>query len=222
MGRDKKQISPPPTPPTSPPCQKDRLFNDLSKYARSPHATQLVPKYGEFNLGQGDPLLQAAIDHWKKEALKGSHRQLAVANLEIEDKGSFRRSKRRMSRTKQRSLPDLSKMQTQTEHEIHEVDHLIDHGTTLTGCGMNDIVHLKNGAVLSVPCVSPQIMKRVLDNKEKQRQNHRRRHTMPQLRILSPGKKRMEKDHLIEHGSPLGGKKKMEKDHLIEHGSPLG
>jgi hypothetical protein len=155
-------------------------------------------------LGQGDPLLQAAIDHWKKEALKGSHRQLAVENLEIEDKGSFRRSKRRTSRKKQQSLPDLSRMKK--EHEIHEIDHLIIHGTTLTGLGMNDVVHLKDGTVISVPCVSPQIIKQVLDNKEKQRQ-HQRRHTMPHLNVLSPGgsKKRMEKDRLVEHGSPLGG-----------------
>ena len=54
--------------PTTPPCHKDRLFEEMKKYTRSQRATQLVPCYREFRLGHGDPLMQAVMKHWNDMA----------------------------------------------------------------------------------------------------------------------------------------------------------
>ena len=175
MTHDKTRL--PTTPPVSPPCHQDRLFQDLSKYSRSKHASQLLPKANEFTLGQGDPLLTAAIEHSKLLASNGSHRQLAIDQLEIEDKGSTRRH----SRVKQKSLPDMSTLQTR-EDEIHEPDHLIEHGSPFAGLGMNDVVHLANGTVVSVPCVSPKVVKQIVSSHNDGKRGHnQRRHSMPNL-----------------------------------------
>lgn len=187
MSVNKMDREEPPTPPNSPPCHQDRLFQDLAKFSRNKHATQLMPKAGEFNLGQGDPLMAAAVEHWKVQASEeGGHREPSpIEDLEIEDKGSSRRH-RRHTRTKQRSMPNMSHFQTLArEEEVHEVDHLIEHGCTFAGMGLNDVVHLKDGTVLSVPCVSPEIFHQVESNSKKksrqQQRNHQRRHSMPHL-----------------------------------------
>jgi hypothetical protein len=214
------------TPSLSPPCHQDRLFQDLAKFSRNKHATQLVPKPGEFNLGQGDPLMEAVVEHWKVQASEGSHRQLSVKDLEIEDKGGFRRQ-RRHTRTKQRSLPDMSQFQMQKRQEekaeeMHEVDHLIEHGSPFAGMGMNDVVHLKNGTVLSVPCVSSELYQQIASNK-KRRTRNQRRHSMPHLfgrRKTSPH------DHHDEHHdehrhSGLGFSKVVEIGKHFGHGTLL-
>jgi hypothetical protein len=157
-------------------------------------------------MGQGDPLLTAAVEHWKVQALESSHRQLEMDSLEIEDKGSFRRQRRH--RTKQKSLPDMSKLQNQKrEDEIHEVDHLIEHGSPFSSMGMNDVVHLPDGTVVTVPCVSPKIIKQVTSQRNRRNKNQRR-HSMPHL--FGRAKKHPhgcddKKDHLDDHGSSFAG-----------------
>lgn len=184
MSVNVKDREEPPTPPNSPPCHQDRLFQDLAKFSRNKHATQLMPKAGEFNLGQGDPLMAAAVEHWKVQASEGgSRRDLSpIEDLKIEDKGGSRRH-RRHTRTKQKSLPNMSRFQTlKREEHVHEVDHLVEHGCAFAGMGLNDVVHLKDGTVLSVPCVSPEIFHQVASNKKRRLQrNHQRRHSMPHL-----------------------------------------
>ncbi|KAG7354818.1 hypothetical protein IV203_004174 [Nitzschia inconspicua] len=215
------------TPPNSPPCHKDRLFQDLAKFSRSNHATQLLPKPGEFNLGQGDPLMEAAVENWKRQALENSHRQLAVDNLEVEDKGSFRRQHRH-SRTKQRSLPDMSSFQVQKrEKEIHhEVDHLEEHGSPFAGMGMNDVVHLKDGTVLSVPCVSPEILRQVTSQQQKRRHRNQRRHSMPNLfgrrKHSPPHHQQQQQPHDSKDDHPHSPPKNLRMSKLLEIGKHIG
>lgn len=47
------------------PKQRDRLFMRLSKGFT--HASQVVPCYGEFCLGHGDPLMKAALDYERNQ-----------------------------------------------------------------------------------------------------------------------------------------------------------
>lgn len=101
----------------------------------------------------------------------------------------------------------MSQFQTLArEEEVHEVDHLIEHGCAFAGMGLNDVVHLKDGTVLSVPCVSPKIFRQVESNNKKRRQkqrNHQRRHSMPHLFGLKKSDKQQEDsqegDPRVEH-----------------------
>jgi hypothetical protein len=186
----------------SPPCHEDRLIQDLAIHSRNKHATQLLPE--PVNLGQGDPLMTAVVDHWKHQASQDSHRsrqqQSIVDNIEIEDKRSYRRHHRHHSRKKQMSVPDMSKFQlhplprkeekeqqdnkgAQGKGGIHQVDHLIEHGTPFAGMGMNDVVHLENGTVMSVPILSSNLIHQVTshDKKQKPESGNQRRHSMPNL-----------------------------------------
>jgi hypothetical protein len=114
--------------------------------------------------GQGDPLLQAVIDYTNVVAWNASKSSLFPTH----------------------SPPSAKhiKPQTQGPHTSPDpIDHLIEHGSPFvscsTGMGMNDIVHLDDGTVLSVPCV-PSI--------EKQQQH-------PYTPITTP--------HIIKNDSPL-------------------
>jgi hypothetical protein len=180
LDREKNE---PPTPmysPDSPPCHQDRLAKDLAIHSRNKHATQLLPEQDIF--GHGDPLMAAVIENWKRQASDESRHRLLTRNIEIEDKRSFRRYHRHR-RTRQTSLPDLSSFQLlrreQEEKEI-QFDHLIEHGTPFAGIGMNDVVHLKDGTVLSVPCLSPELIHQVTTHKTR-RGGNQRRYSMPHL-----------------------------------------
>ena len=137
----------------------DRDTNDHSRR----HASQLVPSYGEFVFGQGDPLLQAVIDYTNIVAWNTSKSALFPLGGP--------------------STPPSSK---KTKDDLQTspgavVDHLIEHDETFVSSpvGMNDIVHLDNGEVLSIPCV-PSMM----DNDD--------HHYQP---LVQP--------HIIDPGSPL-------------------
>jgi hypothetical protein len=177
LDREKNE---PPTPMYSPPCHQDRLAKDLAIHSRNKHATQLLPEQDIY--GHGDPLMAAVIENWQRQASEESCHRLSTRKFEIEDKGSFRRN-HRQRRTRQTSLPDLSTFQSlrreQEEKEI-QCDHLIEHGTTFAGIGMNDVVHLKDGTVLSVPCLSPELIHHVATHKTR-RGGNQRRYSMPHL-----------------------------------------
>jgi hypothetical protein len=90
--------------PNTPPYRKDRLFDNLAKGSR--HSSQMIPRYSEFRLGHGDPLMQAVMKHWPVLDV--------YVNKEI---------------------------------------HLKEQGSPLCGPGMNDVVHLSTGDILTIPCL---------------------------------------------------------------------
>lgn len=206
----------------SPPCQQDPHIHDLVMHSRNKHASQLLPE--PVTLGQGDPLMTAVVEHWKRQASEESHRRLSMNKIEIEDKGSIRRHHRH-SRTRQTSLPDMSQFHTSDgrEDEIHQVDHLIEHGSPFSGMGMNDVVHLKNGTVLSVPCLSPKLIHQIQShNNKKQRQ---RRHSMPHLFGLGKREDRPPHHPHLEsndHHHPLQGSGPTTMAKVMEIGKHIG
>jgi hypothetical protein len=68
---------------------------------------------------------------------------------------------------------------------------------------------------MSVPCVSPKIIKQVLGQKKKIKNHHQRRHSMPHL--LGGEKKAP-----LSKKAPPSPRHVGKKDHLEDHGSPLG
>jgi hypothetical protein len=105
--------------PNAPPYRKDRLFDNLAKGSR--HSSQMIPRYSEFRLGHGDPLMQAVMKHWPVIALPH---------------GSPERSPRKV-------------LDVYVNKEIH----LKEQGSPLCGPGMNDVVHLSTGDILTIPCL---------------------------------------------------------------------
>ena len=110
---------------------------------------------------------------------------------------------------KRRSLPKVTEMRD--DHDIHDV-HLIERGSPFAGFGMNDVVHLDNGTVISVPYVSSAVIKEVKQILEQKKQNdlYHQRCFMPQPyeveEVATPSPKKVgKKDYLEFHGSPLGG-----------------
>mmetsp|Transcript_16254 Transcript_16254/g.39895 ORF Transcript_16254/g.39895 Transcript_16254/m.39895 type:complete len:282 (+) Transcript_16254:336-1181(+) len=127
------------SPPLTPPTKERRILHDPGTHDHSRrHASQLVPSYGEYVFGQGDPLLQAVIEYTNMVAWNASKSAVFPVG---------------------HSTPPSSK-KTKEELPTHlspgaVVDHLIEHDETFVSSplGMNDIVHLANGGVLSIPCV---------------------------------------------------------------------
>ena len=125
-------------PPSTPPCHKDRLFEGMKKYTRSPRATQLVPVYREFRLGHGDPLMQAVMKHWNEMA---HPRRQTNENQDKEET--------KYTRGGLKDIPKLSS--TSSESDDEKEIHLIQHGSPLGGLvGMHDIVHIGKD-VIDVP-----------------------------------------------------------------------
>ena len=152
------------SPSLTPRTKERRILHDPGTHEHSRrHASQLVPSYGEFVFGQGDPLLQAVI----------AYTNLVAWNTSKSSLFPIGQSTPPSSKNTKGGLPN--------HHSPGAViDHLIEHDETFVSSpvGMNDIVHLDNGAVLSIPCVPT-----ILDD------DH---HYEP---LVEP--------HLIDPGSPL-------------------
>lgn len=146
------------TPP-SPPLERDRLYMKLSK--GSGRATQFVPSYDQFRLGHGDPLLKATLRHDLEIASPKTKRKMIQT---LRDKGEIHLIQ---------SLPSLEDMEMKDDDE--EEPELRMSPGHLMRLGINDIVHLPNGEVVSVPI-------------------------LPVSWLENP-----KRDQLQEHGSPLSG-----------------
>lgn len=120
-----------------------------------------------------------------------------------------RKAPPRPRRVKQTSMPAKIDWQRQRHtgagddgHDGHPVDHLVQHGTTFAGLGMNDIVHVDKDTVISVPCVPPQLIQQVREARRESEARVKRRHTLPGI---TTKEKEGRLDHLEDHGSPLAG-----------------
>jgi hypothetical protein len=216
--------SPPTTPCTTPAYPRDRLLRDLSKYTRSPHATQLLPTYREYRMGQGDPLLKASIDYGRLTASGNSITKNAGNEIHLTDTGTLpggvgmkdivhigkneviefpclpttkkpqcgetenRESPppSRARRVKQCSMPSMGVWRGTPDaggdnSDEKPVDHLLEHGTTLAGLGMNDIVHVDKNTVISVPCVPTQFLQEVHESNPREEPDGKRRHSFPHI-----------------------------------------
>lgn len=213
---------------TSPLCPEDRLFQELSEFCRSKNATPIMPKYQEFCLGQGDPLMKAAAEHsqqvetmpeypefylgqgdpllkaavehtkvLKAAPLSPKQTEHEVEHLQVKTQlipdyeefclgqgDPLLQAAVKHSQIKTHLIPEYQEFRMgqgnpllkasvdhskvlaaaapssspkQMEHgdaepdECHSQPHLIEHGSTLGGLGMADVVHLDHGQVVCFP-----------------------------------------------------------------------
>ena len=149
------------SPPPSPPLERDRLYMKLAK--GSGRATQFVPSYDQFRLGQGDPLLKATMRHDLEMASPKTKRKM-IQTLNVPYLADLQNTSGHPDPTLARlgmsdivHLPNGEVLSVPmlpgacSEEPI--TDHLQEHGSPLSGLGMSDIIHLPNNKVVRIPCL---------------------------------------------------------------------
>ncbi|CAJ1945156.1 unnamed protein product [Cylindrotheca closterium] len=108
------------------PKRRDRLFTRLSKGFT--HSSQVVPSYGEFRLGHGDPLMKATLEYERMQATGNANMTPRISH-----------TKKLTERT----------FDVYVDKEVH----LKQHGSPLGGVGISDVVHFDDTTALAIPCI---------------------------------------------------------------------
>lgn len=159
----------------SPSLEQDRLYLKLAK--GSARATQVVPSYADFRLGQGDPLLKATMRHDLEMASPRTRRKMLQ---KLQEDGEIHLIQS-LSPLAGLGMNDVVHIDKHTVMSIPCIPDLTNPEETKQKTsfrlGMSDIVHLPNGETLSVPMIPTTTTS----------QDHE------------------EVDCLLDHGSPLSG-----------------
>lgn len=166
-------------PPTEalPPVEQDRLFKKLTK--GTVHSTQVVPKYEEFRLGHGDPLMKATMKH-DLEALHPRKSLEKSTDHDVEKtthliqrlspiSGMGMNDIVHLSKDEVISVPCLPDLEAEkeTRHELSPAARKLKAAMIAVEWarnlkknaenpipspqGFNDIVHLPDGSIISMP-----------------------------------------------------------------------
>ena len=161
----------PPNPPPSPQHQPDRLYVSIAKGSK--RATQMLPDYKEFRLGQGDPLLKATMKH-DFEMATGSPRSKKKLQQKLDDSGDIHLIQN-LSPVRGHAVNDVVHIDKDTAVSIPCVplNDFEDSGEERDRVtepkkpsGMNDVVHLPSGMAVSVPVVPAGLGEEKQENRE--------------------------------------------------------